>query len=347
MPSDAENLRLRREARRKKILVSGEDRLSRIVNTISGHPTQPSSTETEGAPTASDVHAADENVPTAAKVTAVPSDDSVNVDTPVKPIDSRLRERLNATVVQSPSVSRTPDRSKSSTQRDESETSPLLPFGDDMSLEGSPADIFGKDFPISAFRERLLAEAGSTITEQDETVELPAPSAAAASSGSRLLRIIRIISVVLLALFSLYILVVESDELDELIGEDDSWDLEHTHPWKNWVRKLAVLGYKPIHESGEIELGNMHVRLWMIFLTTELSWQILTFVYRQLNPDKTPRGGLDVLELAAQLGFQNRRLEYLLQSVNDYRVIWESFTKDLFVFIFIVGSVVGVALLLS
>ncbi|KND00882.1 uncharacterized protein SPPG_03983 [Spizellomyces punctatus DAOM BR117] len=343
MPSDAENLRLRREARRKKILVSGEDRLSRIVNTFSGHPTQPSSTETEGAPTASDVHPADENVPTAAKETAVPSDDSVNVDTPVKPIDSRLRERLKATVVQSPSVSRTPDRSTPITQRDESETSPLLPFGDDMSLEGSPADIFGRSFPIDAFRERLLAEAGSKVTEQDETVEMPAPSAV--SSGSRLLRIIRIVSVVLLALSSLYILVVESDELDELVGEDDSWDPEHTRPWKNWMRKLAVLGYKPIHETGELELGNMHVRLWMIFLTTELSWQIITFVYRQLNADKTPRGGL--LELAAQLGFQNRRLEYLLQSVNDYRVIWESFIEDLFVFIFIVGSIIGVALLLS
>ncbi|KAI9105755.1 hypothetical protein DFS34DRAFT_26037 [Phlyctochytrium arcticum] len=314
--------RQRREARRRKILSSGENRLNKIVNTFSGKPTEPTPISQPETSTAVNT------------TSTIDSSRDSHHEAASTPKSSDLG-RSSANSVQSPSHARTPSDSPADFGGREP-TVPTIPpwlmenIGKTGELDSTETEQY------NLMSEQLKALSQFNIPEPDGSVMQPATPVAAASPVPRAIGFLRFISMVLLALFAAWTILQTSEFAEPNVeDEDDSgpW-------WKNYVRNLNSVSS---HAGYDIEVSSS---VWVLFLSAELAWQSVLYFYR-MSGRGSSNALPEALQMLGQMGFRTSGIDTVFKTINNYRTIWQSLLEDLFTFIAATGLIFGVAQLLD
>ncbi|KAI8913121.1 hypothetical protein DFJ77DRAFT_68585 [Powellomyces hirtus] len=341
----------RREARRAKILASGQDRLNKLTSTFTGKPVE----TTLPAPQSHHEHqptptlTADDSAQAAS--THVPP-----TATPPPTLNPQVRQRVGDHIraaPQSPSVARTPMRGHSTVSEymndsmfDPSSTATSNEADLFGGLGGSGGGMFEAQQELSALQKKLkmaFQQPEFLQSQQQEEQQEPLPQ-----QRWTVLGLVRALTMCALALFTLYGLADAANDVVDF--EDDDIDWMDAPEWKMTARRVGSLATTPIAEGGGqlLQLGeNMYASAWMLFVTVELVLQTVGFAMRAIRPTPRPASqGRELLEMAQQL-VSNPKLDFLIRSINDYSSIWQSFVQDMFTFVFVLGAGVAVALLIS
>ncbi|KAJ3050814.1 hypothetical protein HK097_008191 [Rhizophlyctis rosea] len=367
--SEAEKARQRREARRAKILASGNDRLNRITQTFSGVPREPTHS---ASPSSEETSFSEQSgTTTPASTGRIQSVTESNpTPTPATPTDTPtptegIRNRFATAPVQSPSIARTP----------QSATTFPFPFESDPSARTSrlrhsatpttPGDnIFAPDAlaeldptGLGDFDPSLLFDDAGAGGLQGLPAGFKAAAAAAAAAGVaggvggaqevekvpdplplRVWQVVHTFLVFLLALWSVYVV---SDALEEPEGLEGA--LDEVSGWRLVARKVSLLRHQPAESVGVLHINGTDVPVWACLLSLELSMQLARMLVQKVY-NTSPTAQLpEILQLAAQMGFQSPAITNTFRLLNDYRAIWGTLVGDLFTFIFTVGTAVGIS----
>ncbi|KAJ3042083.1 hypothetical protein HDV00_008165 [Rhizophlyctis rosea] len=283
-PTESDKLKARREARRAKIMSSGNDRLSKITQTFSGVPHQPSDSPSpagEGTPTPSvTANAAAAQTPAQPTTSTPPSSNPLQKD--------GLRNRFATQPAQSPSIARTPQSATTTT------TFPFTFETDSTTTRSRPQRTATPTPPDDIFASDALAELDPTgLGEFDPSLlfgdpnagglqglppalKAAAAAAAAANAGAarpqetekvaeplplRIWQLFHTLAVLALALFAVYMVAESVEELEGVEGylsDVDAEGLGYTG-WRLLARRVALLKHRPVEDIGVLHLRGMDV----------------------------------------------------------------------------------------
>ncbi|KAI9017458.1 hypothetical protein BC832DRAFT_618016 [Gaertneriomyces semiglobifer] len=344
-----QSTRARREARRRKILESGGDRLKRITDTFSGVPTEQPTTP----PPASNATVVEAAAATSTDdyTDSRPESSIPAASTPPSfPLDHHLRQRLNQPVVQSPSVARTPLSDipfrKFAPADDDGLDSPLTGANNmPMSFEDLLGGQVDEDSPLLGLQRRLFEAAQQQEAGSGPQVETSSEDQVIVDGSSAISYILNIMRVAMILFVAVLTWYTFSSDVEETHGSWDSDDAINDIPDGSlWIKRIADLSRKRVAAVGEISFGKFHLSIWALFVTLELGMVIMRFF---ATPSRKAAPGLtaDILAAAGQFGFPSQRVEYLLKAVNNYRAIWGTVLDDLSMYVFIMGiAIAGAAL---
>ncbi|KAJ3152912.1 hypothetical protein HDU89_001120 [Geranomyces variabilis] len=367
----------RREARRQKILASGQDRLNKLTSTFTGRPVEPTATApTPASPTVSNE--------------AIEGSPGVSSDLPSTPpslSDSQLRQRnipsssSSRIPPQSSSVTSTPPEVQSSHDKPSiaahfpvapsPSAVPSFPTGD---LFGDPDDMLMAELQARMMgNNAALAPPGGAFPSfpagfspqqfGDASAQPPPQLRAPVQPPPRwtFLSLFRAAVMLFLALFTLRNLAGAVDDVVDVAGDDEIAPPE----WRLQARRVAALATTQLSEGGgDIRLGlggedGTWVSVWMCFLAVELVLQTIGFFGRPSRPAIAPNpfdplggtagdllnGGGDLMSTVVQMAsMSSPKLDLVVRSVRDYSAIFRSFMNDLLTYIFVLGAGIALAL---
>ncbi|KAJ3005402.1 hypothetical protein HKX48_000696 [Thoreauomyces humboldtii] len=365
----------RREARRAKILSSGQDRLSRLTNTYQGLPVDPlPSAQSLPPPSPVPSLTSSASVTSSASASHVPSTPPP-ASSPVDPAVLRHRATASTTraAPQSPSVARTPLRGPSEL---------FPPSMTDFADPGEEEDMEGmmRRIQLQLQQQQLAAFAGGELDDPPSTsMARGSPDATLSTQPTmmvavrkqnplpvRLLSLLRFLTVSLLALLTVRSLAIAA--ADRLDSWDEDVDLD-VEGWTMWARRTATLATTSLDEGSggavfRIGEAGTWVSAWTCFLTLQVVLQTIGFAIRQVQhpiPNANASasadplaamlggaggaaGGLDVMGL---MGSLDPRIGTVLRVVEDYRSVWQNLVQDLGTFVFVIGSCIALAVLVQ
>ncbi|KAJ3155418.1 hypothetical protein HDU86_004320 [Geranomyces michiganensis] len=368
----------RREARRQKILASGQDRLNKLTSTFTGRPIEPTATAAT-----SQLNPDEPTIGPSVTSSDLPS------TPPLSSSDSQLRQRINASTAstrihpQSPSVARTPQDEQPNHGKPTiaahfsgatpATTLPSFPTGDlfgdpdDMMMSELQARLMGNNNAIAAALAPGSGGGAMPGFAQQFSDGVPPPMQRVPVQPAprwTFLSLFRAAVMLLLALFTLHNLAGVVDDVVD-VGSVDA-DEPAAPEWRLQMRRVAALATTQLGEGGgEIKLGmggedGTWVSVWMCFLATELVLQTIGLFSRPPRPaaaanpfdpmsgtagDILNGGDGDLMSMMAQMAsMSSPKLDFAVRSVRDYSAILRSFMDDLLTYTFVLGAGIAVAL---
>ncbi|KAJ3169439.1 hypothetical protein HDU87_000610 [Geranomyces variabilis] len=365
----------RREARRQKILASGQDRLNKLTSTFTGRPIEPTATATAPASQT----AANEAIEGPTGVSSEPP------STPPPSSDSQLRQRnipsssASRIPPQSSSVARTPPEVQPNHEKPSiaahfpvpspPSTVPSFPTGDlfgdpdDMLMAELQSRMMGNSAAMAPSAALPAFPAGFDPQQFGDASAIPPLQHAPVQPLPRwtFLSLFRAAVMLFLALFTLHSLAGAVDDVVDVAGDDELAPSE----WRLHARRVAALATTQLGEGdGQIRLGvngedGMWVSVWMCFLAVELVLQTIGFFGRPSRPAVAANpfdplggtagdmlnGGGDLMSTVVQMAsMSSPKLDLVVRSVRDYSAIFRSFMNDLLTYIFVLGAGIALAL---
>ncbi|TPX45920.1 hypothetical protein SeLEV6574_g03544 [Synchytrium endobioticum] len=152
----------------------------------------------------------------------------------------------------------------------------------------------------------------------------------------RIWKLIHMTSVCILALWALYTFATSPNvSIDEdLYDTDTDMDIQSLGPWQRASIRLGALFMGGSRSAYVVhELGGMTI--WTIFLTIEISLQVVWITYQSVYPDppSTPTLWSEITSL-------HPTLQTLAKLVSDYHMVFTSVIEDVCTFVFILGIAV-------